>query len=222
MLLERLGVERLGLVTHNSNLASLLVKRAIQNCLREKAENIGIIELTPINKNAIYDVLDAAGGRAGLFLMKDILEARNFSGRLFLISIGGPLDFSLQNLWSLRTSLYLFISDKSLLMRKLGLETWRIMTMEPGSFIAKGAGQSFKIIVRDNDLAEEDVLNNYLYRAYSIIVDSMSEYGEISVKDALNILAASLGITKEKARETIGELIQHKKIKVVKGKIELY
>jgi len=222
MLLERLGLSRIGIITHNTNLASLLVRRAIINNRNEGNMSIGVVELTPINKNAIVDILEFPGMENKVFFSDNIEAAMGFEGKLFIISIGKPVSQSMLGLGSLRINVYLFISDKSFLMKKMGLETWRIISLEPGAYIAKSQQASVKIVQINNDLVEEQLLSNYLHKAYNLIVDSMMEFGELNIKDTINILMANLGVTKEKAREILEELQLHRKIRISKGKIELY
>ena len=220
MLLDRLGIDRIGIVTHNTNLASLLIRKAITNNIVTKRNvKISIVELTPINKNAIYDLLESIG-HENIIFTDNLENVRYFDGKIFLVSIGKQFVYSFYGF--LKTNLYLFISDKSFLMKKIGLETWRIITIEPGSYIARSSGYSLRITHKDNDLIEEEALSNYLLQAYNLIVDLMAEYGELTIKDTINIMMANLGITKEKAREILGELQRYRKIKVNKGKIELY
>lgn len=58
--------------------------------------------------------------------------------------------------------------------------------------------------------------------AYDILKKSMIEYGELTVKDATNILVKELGIDKREARKILSELILRKYIRVVHGFINLY
>jgi hypothetical protein len=222
MLLERLGIDRIGIVTHNSNLASLLIRRAISNNIAtERSMKVCVVELTPINKNVIYDLLESSV-QENIVFTDNPGSAIYFDGKIFLVSIGRPISQSFRDSSFPRMNLYLLISDKSFLMRKMGLETWRVITLEPGSFLMKSQSHSLKIVQKDNDLIEEEPLSNNLFEAYNLIVDSMMEFGELTVKDTINILMSNLGITKDKAREILEDLQRHRKIKVNKRKIELY
>jgi len=222
MLLERLGIDRIGIVTHNSNLASLLIRRAISNNIAtERSMKVCVVELTPINKNIIYDLLESSV-QENIVFTDNPGSAINFDGKIFLVSIGRPISQSFRASSFPRMNLYLLISDKSFLMRKMGLETWRVITLEPGSFLMKSQSHSLKIVQKDNDLIEEEPLSDNLFEAYNLIVDSMMEFGELTLKDTINILMSNLGITKDKAREILEDLQRLRKIKVNKRKIELY
>jgi hypothetical protein len=222
MLLERLGIDRIGIVTHNSNLASLLIRRAISNNIATgRNMKVCVVELTPINKNVIYDLLESSV-QENIVFTDNPGSAMNFDGKIFLVSIGRPISQPFRDLSFPRMNLYLLISDKSFSMRKMGLETWRVITLEPGSFLMKSQSYSLKIVQKDNDLIEEEPLSDNLFEAYNLIVDSMMEFGELTVKDTINILMSNLGITKDKAREILEDLQRLRKIKINKGKIELY
>jgi hypothetical protein len=52
--------------------------------------------------------------------------------------------------------------------------------------------------------------------------NAMLTYGELTVKDAVFILAKELGVGKNEARRILSQLVLRKYVRVVKGKVNLY
>lgn len=58
-------------------------------------------------------------------------------------------------------------------------------------------------------------------RAYEVLRNAMSDYGEISLRDAVRILMIELGVDKTKAKNILSWLAKCAYIRVVKGKLSL-
>lgn len=82
--------------------------------------------------------------------------------------------------------------------------------------------ERFRIRIGKNKLLYEEKPYGLLGEAYEILRKTLLEYGELRVKDALNILVFELGISKEKAREILSKLVIEKYIRVEKGSIIVY
>lgn len=59
-------------------------------------------------------------------------------------------------------------------------------------------------------------------KAYVIIRDAVIEYGELSIRDAVNIIVKELGVTKDNARKILSKLVVDKYIRVENGFISIY
>lgn len=64
-------------------------------------------------------------------------------------------------------------------------------------------------------------LDPFHKRALDVLIESMSLYGEMTVKDAVRALVAELGVTKEEARRILIRLARSKYIAVRKGKLNI-
>jgi len=223
-LLKKLGVEKLGIVTHNSNLASKLIARAVLNVSQsgEAGQSISIVELSPIDEVEVLRISEAAtAGGTRVFFFKSIAEARLLGGRAFLVAIGLRQPLALREVFGLKEKLYLLISDRAEAMRRLGLEIWRITSLQPGVYVAKKSGESAKLRIDNGELKEEELLSDISKAALDALIESMLEYGELTIKDAVNIISARFGLSRDKAREVLEELRSSRKISWKRGKLEL-
>jgi DeoR/GlpR family transcriptional regulator of sugar metabolism len=57
--------------------------------------------------------------------------------------------------------------------------------------------------------------------ALKVLLDAMSEQGELSTKDAIFVLQGKLNISKEEARRMLYGLAQSGKLRLLHGKVEL-
>jgi len=223
-LLEKLGVEKLGIVTHHSNLASKLIARAVLNVSQSgvAGQSISIVELSPIDEVEVLRISEAANaGGTRVFFSKSVAEARLLGGRVFLVAIGLGQPLALHEVFGLKERLYLLISDRAEAMRRLGLEIWRIASLQPGVYVAKKSGESAKLRIDNGELKEEELLSDVSRAALDALIESMLEYGELTIKDAVNIISARFGLSKDKAREVLEELRSTRKISWKRGKLEL-
>lgn len=58
-------------------------------------------------------------------------------------------------------------------------------------------------------------------KAYEVLINSLSMYGEITMKDATTVISKELGLDKKHARNILIKLARRRYIRVVKGKISL-
>lgn len=219
MLLERLGLDRLGVVTHSSNLAAMVVRRAVLNNSPYADAKVGVLRLSPLSSSVLAELAEAIGDRLYVFDRPTDVGA-SFRGKLFVVGVAANV--KAHELDALRGLVYLLVTDKGLLVRRLGLPAWRLVSVEPGVFLARGPEGSVRVSVVGNELVESEVLTDLQSEAYKVILDGMAEYGEMTVKDAVNIISARLGVSKERARELLGELVRLRMLKAEKGRIELY
>lgn len=223
-LLKKLGVEKLGIVTHHSNLASKLIARAVLNVSQSgvAGQSISIVELSPIDEVEVLRISEAAiAGGTRIFFCKSVAEARLLGGRVFLVAIGLGQPLGLHEVLGLKERLYLLISDRAEAMRRLGLEIWRIASLQPGVYVAKKSGESAKLRIDNGELKEEELLSDISKAALDALIESMLEYGELTIKDAVNIISARFGLSRDKAREVLEELRSSRKVSWKRGKLEL-
>ncbi len=82
--------------------------------------------------------------------------------------------------------------------------------------------ERFRFRIKGYDIVYEEKPGGLIGKAYDMLRKAMQDYGEIRVKDAVNILVFELGISKEKAREILSKLVIEKYIRVEKGFIIVY
>jgi hypothetical protein len=58
-------------------------------------------------------------------------------------------------------------------------------------------------------------------RAYEVLKSAMSDYGELTVKDAVRLISLELGVDKQRARNILVWLTRRKYFKVARGRLSL-
>jgi len=89
------------------------------------------------------------------------------------------------------------------------------------SLIEPKTGIYVRFTFREGDLVFQEQLSGLYKIALEALMNSMSTYGEISIKDATRIIVHDLGVEKGYARRILEWLARHRYIRVVKGKITI-
>lgn len=77
-----------------------------------------------------------------------------------------------------------------------------------------------RITARGVELLERPV---GLYgRAYELVRSAIMEYGELSVRDAVGLIARELGVSAEQARRILSKLVSDKYVRVSRGLVAIY
>ncbi|MEM4723172.1 MAG: hypothetical protein QXJ42_05220 [Desulfurococcaceae archaeon] len=82
--------------------------------------------------------------------------------------------------------------------------------------------EKYRFRIIDNSIEFIDKPEGVYGKVYSIIRNNILEYGELSIKDAVNIVSKELGVSKEYARKLISKLVVEKYIRVEKGFLSIY
>ncbi len=83
-------------------------------------------------------------------------------------------------------------------------------------------GEKYRLRINSKEVSIVDKPEGLIGDAYILLKNSMIEYGELTVKDAVLILRRELGIDNVKARRILSELVMRKYIKIIHGLINLY
>lgn len=70
--------------------------------------------------------------------------------------------------------------------------------------------------------AVENKPSGFVGRVYEVLKNSLMEYGELKVKDAVNVLKHELGLTKQQALMYLRKLASERFIEVKKGYVTVY
>jgi len=81
--------------------------------------------------------------------------------------------------------------------------------------------ERYRFRVKDHEIILVEKPLGLYGEALKLIEDAVIEYGELTIKDAVNILVNQLGLDKNSARKIIGKLVYEKHIVVKKGRITL-
>ncbi len=89
------------------------------------------------------------------------------------------------------------------------------------SLIEPKTGVYMRFTFREGDIVFQEQLSGIYKKALEVLMNSMSVYGEISIKDAIRIMVHELGVERGYARRILEWLMRHRYIRVVKGKITI-
>lgn len=107
-------------------------------------------------------------------------------------------------------------------VRVRGLTKAIVREIQPNLYELKIIGSEWKIRLRREGLVLRPVNVNPVHdSALRLLTEAMSNFGEITVRDAVNILVANMGLSKGEARRVLAELASRKYISLKKGKIML-
>jgi len=81
--------------------------------------------------------------------------------------------------------------------------------------------EKYRFRVKDHEIILIEKPLGVYGEALKLIEDAVIEYGELTIKDAVNMLMNQLGLDKNSARKIIGKLVYDKHIVVKKGRITL-
>ena len=222
--LKELGVTRAIIVTSRAGLANLLVAHAIANLKKRENLDANIIENSILHKETLLEFLAR---------MKIEWNGKVFSGieslgraepPIILYSIGKDViqhkKLILSHKFEIRV---LFVPASKGLGTLLGYPVIRITGLEGKFYRASSSMYGTVNFVMDlNGLREyRSRSENLVWKAKNLLIDSMMDYGEITTKDALIILSARLGMTKEEARKLLSMLVERGEVRIKKGRIEL-
>jgi hypothetical protein len=83
-------------------------------------------------------------------------------------------------------------------------------------------GEKYRLRISSGGVSIVEKPEGLVGEAYILLKNSMIEYGELTVKDAVLILRKELGIDRVEARRILSELVMRKYIKIIHGLINLY
>jgi len=222
--LEELGTRlRAVVITHHGIGAMYLLSLAAANALREGMEPC-IIELSPMNRN----ILEGFLRRRGLPPEKVAVEGdlgRAVGYPILIYAVGYDLRPHSRELERVSSSVS-FAATHTGSFLGLILKARVLELKEVGSslFLLKDRRGGEKMYLEMNQLSisEAQFVEKRINReGYNILLDSMTEYGELSVADAVVILQGRLKLTRAEARRLLYELAGEGRIKISGGKVQL-
>jgi hypothetical protein len=89
------------------------------------------------------------------------------------------------------------------------------------SLIEPKTGIYVRFTFKEGNIVFQEQLSGFYKKALDVLMNSMSTYGEISVKDAIRIIVHELGVERGYARRILEWLARHRYIRVIKGKITI-
>ena len=86
----------------------------------------------------------------------------------------------------------------------------------------KDSMERLRFRIMGEEIVFEEKPSGILGKAYELLREALMEYGEIRVRDAINILVHELSVSKEKAREILSKLVVEKYARIEKGRVIVY
>lgn len=89
-------------------------------------------------------------------------------------------------------------------------------------YLLKSGFSKVRIVISPKYIGVSRELNGKTAKALDLLRRSIVDYGELTIKDAIEILAYNLGIKKDEARKILGLLVEKEYVKVDKKHIIVY
>jgi len=222
--LEELGTRlRAVVITHHGIGAMYLLSLAAANALREGMEP-RIIELSPMNRNILEGFLRRRGLPPEKVAVEgDLSRAVGYPNLIYAVGYDlRPLARELE--WVSSSVSFVATHTGSFLGLILKARVLELKDIGGSLFLLKDRRGGEKMYLEMNQLSisEAQFVEKKVSReGYSILLDSMAEYGELSVADAVAILQGRLKLTRAEARRLLYELAGEGRIKISGGKVQL-
>ncbi len=216
------------IVTHQSWATSIITGLAASNILSEENTTVGIIEFTPLHKPTVTEIIENRGLDSSMIRFyegfKGFLEACRNEGAVIVHSVGYDLSLHKKELSKHTQDIrVVFTHANKGLSLILRFPVYRLIHVEGKVFrvICRG-GIEYTVEVTKNGIEQVvEKESSIERRAYNIILDSMSEYGVLTIKDAVNIISANLGVDRNYARRILYKLVSDGKLRIEKGMVEI-
>jgi hypothetical protein len=226
MLLENLGSgSRAVVVSHQSWATTILTALASYNIIIAEKKRPIISEATPTHHPSIARFLEKKGVSEDLYPIFTDFPFKQGQEPIIVHSVGKDLSeyhkYLRENLFAVRV---VFTHANKGLSTILRFPVIRLVSIKGKVFKVQESTTRKHYVIEIN----EEGLNKISYsgksftgKAYEILLDAMSNFGEITVKDAVYILRGNMGIDNRLAREIIGRLVEERKIRIKKGVVML-
>uniref|UniRef100_A0A7J3ZJU0 Uncharacterized protein n=1 Tax=Fervidicoccus fontis TaxID=683846 RepID=A0A7J3ZJU0_9CREN len=222
--LKRLGCARAVVVCHKSQITVVLAAHSIANILSSEGEHADLVELSPIHHDTLERVLELRGVKWRGRIVQSFNEVSP-EGPIVVHAVGMDPTTFYSELQRLRLRVRVVFSHAA---KKLGLvlkaPVIRIVELPRELYRASmtlGGSATIRVMLDGVREVVSDKKLDFLAMARSILLDSMAEYGPITVKDATNILSATLNVRKEEARKILYDLLEFKMVKIKNGYVHL-
>ncbi len=224
--LEGLGSRwRAIVVSHQSWATSILAGLAAYNIITSEKTVPIISEASPVHRPSIISFLEKKGVEDDYMPLFTSFPFPEVDKPVILHSIGFDLvgyhDFLRKHLSSIRV---VFTHANKGLSTLLHFPLVRLVNLRGRKFkVYLGRGDYFKVIeITEKGVVEpEKKGDKMVVEAYNVLLEAMMNYGSLTVKDGVFVLQGQLGVDSNKARELIGVLVNHGKLSVRKGLIEI-
>ncbi len=212
------------IVSHHSWATSILAGIAAGNIIIEENETPVIVEATPVHRPTIESVLGQKGVDPTHVMYTGFPPGRVEGKPLIIHSVGYDISkhksFLLSNMVRIRVILLHANKGVSVLLR---YPLFRLVHLRDKVFKVSRPGRRTSVVeisvegVREVREKESTIEK----QALNAVIDAMSEFGQLSVKDAVNIIAANLELPRQESRKILYKLVSEGRLKVRRGIIEL-
>ncbi len=212
------------IVSHHSWATSILAGVAARNIIVEENETPVIVEVTPVHRPTIESVLSLKSIDPTRVTYTGFPPSGVESKPLIIHSVGYDISkhksFLLSNMMRIRVVLLHANKGVSMLLR---YPLFRLVHLRDKVFkVSRPGGRTSVVEISIEGIREVREKESTIEKqALNTVFDAMSEFGQLSVKDAVNIIAANLGIPRQESRKLLYKLISEGKLKVKGGIIEL-
>lgn len=210
-------------VTHYGVAATYMISLAATNLISSGIFPT-IAEISPMNRSLFEGFLERRGfSRSDYDIIQGLPRFAKYP--LLIYSVGYDLRPNISELERLSHQITLVVTHvgKSLrLVLKSGI--YELKRVEGDIFLLEDGWTKERKYLEINNFEVKFV--NYRERksereALKVLLDAMSEQGELSTKDAIFVLQGKLNISKEEARRMLYGLAQSGKLRLLHGKVEL-
>ncbi|MEM1619736.1 MAG: hypothetical protein QXU97_02175 [Fervidicoccaceae archaeon] len=221
-ILESLGIVRAVVVTHKSSLSTVLAAHAVANITATRARSC-LVKLSPLHEEAFYEILRRRGVASDLDVVESLEEVR---GRPAVVhAVGVELKPSSRKIRELGGALRVILTHSAGRIGViLGVPVVRVAGPDARglyrALLPSGIIEYYAISL-DSVSAVSERPDALLERGRKVLLDAMVEFGQLTLKDAVNVLAARLGATREEARVLFYRMVEQGLFKVKKGQVML-
>ena len=215
-------------VTHQSWATSIMAGLAASNIISEENRRVHIIEFTPVHKPTVTEIIESRGLDFSKLVfhtgVKGFIEACRTGEPVIIHSIGYDLSMHRKELSRhIQDVRAVFTHANKGLSLILRFPVYRLIHVEGRIFRVVGrGGVEYTVEITKNGVEEVVKKESSIERrALNLIIDSMSEYGALTVKDAVNIISANLGVDRSYARRILYKLVGDGKLRINKGMVEI-
>ncbi|AFH43174.1 hypothetical protein FFONT_1186 [Fervidicoccus fontis Kam940] len=201
-----------------------MLAQSVCNIYKSEGVEVFAVEISPINRNIIEKYIQANCNQASINIIPPHsieelqMKKNNTNVPIIIFSIGENLDDYINDFLRLKRNVRLLFTHVSKgINRIFGMNILRLEKDYSGFYIKYGGLKKY-LKYKNGKLLEADEGESYfLEKAYKVLLDSMLEFGEITLEDATNVLMGRLKISKNEAKKLLYELIKRKKLEFKGG-----
>ncbi len=119
-------------------------------------------------------------------------------------------------------NIVLFVKPRLGYKKLYGWKKIILKRIEGYEFLLKTSSIVQRVVISPRYIGYSQGPSGILGRALSLLREGVVEYGVLSVRDAIDIIAYNIGVKRDKARWILGELARKKYVEIRKGEVIVY